>query len=219
MLKPEIVTLELPVLVSVTGRVVLPPTVSLPKFNVELDATSDFVDPKPDPLSPTDKTTVLLMFFKIRAPENVPEEVGAKLTVIYVVAPTPKYKGVRNGLILKPEPVMDATLTMILVVLVFFTASVCVFLVPSATVPNDTVDGDEVSALPCAEFASASDTPQTANRAASTEKCRWEGPPGRRLVKKACWKTLQKKSSRKNTRILDKFMPQPAYGPPSSRIY
>jgi hypothetical protein len=208
--KPEIVTLELPVLLSVTPRVVLPPTVSLPKFNVELDATSAFVEPEPEPLKGTDSSNALFTFFNVKVPENVPEEVGAKLTVIYVVAPTSRYKGVRNGLILKPDPVMDATVTVIPVVLVFFTASVCVFLVPIATVPNDAVDGDDISAVPCAEFASASDTPQTANRAASTEKCRWEGPPGRRLVKKACWQTLKKRSCRKNTRVLDKFMPEPA---------
>ena len=219
MLKPEIVTLEFPVLLSVTASVVLPPTVSLPKFNVEVVATSDFVDPAPDPLNPTDKTRLLLMFFNDKVPENVPEEVGANVTVIYVVAPTPTYKGACNGLMLKPDPVMDATVTVILVVLVFFTASVWVFLVPSATVPKDTVDGDEVSAVPCAEFASASDTPQTTNRAAATEKFRWEGPPGRRLVKKACWKALPIKSCRKNTRVLDKFMPEPAYGLHSARIY
>jgi len=178
MLKPEIVTLELPVLVSVTGRVVLPPTVSLPKFNVEPDATSDFVEPEPDPLKGTDNTNVLLMFFNVKVPENVPEEVGAKPTVIYAVAPTPRYRGNGNELILKPDPVVDATVTVILVVLIFLTASVCVFLAPSATVPNDTVDGDEVIAVPCAEFATTSDTAQTATKAASMERCRWEAPPG-----------------------------------------
>src|SRR5689334_13292941 len=141
MLKPEIVTLELPVLLSVTGNVVLPPTVSLPKSSVELDATSDFVDPSPVPLSSTDKTGAVVMVFRVKVPEIVPEEVGAKLTLIYVVAPTPTYKGVCSGLILKPDPVTDATQIETLVVLVFFTASVCVFLDPSATVPNDTVDG------------------------------------------------------------------------------
>ena len=120
---------------------------------------------------------------------------------------------------LKPDPVIDATVTVILVVLVFFTASVWVFLVPSATAPKDTVDGDEVSAVPCAAFASVSDAPQATNRAATTENFRWERPPGRRLVKKACWKTLQIKSCRKNTRVLDKFMPEPAYGLHSVRIY
>jgi len=219
MLKPEIVTLEVPVLLSVTPSVVLPPTVSLPKFSVEVDATSDFVELEPEPLKGTESTNVLLIFFNVKVPENVPEEVGAKPTVIYMVDPTPRYTGNGNELILKPDPVTDATVTVILVVLVFFTTSVCVFLVPSATVPKDTVDGVEVRAVPCAEFASTSDTVKTATRAASTEKYRWEGPPGRRLVKKACWKTLQKKSCRKNSRVLDKFMPEPAYGSRVSRIY
>jgi len=85
---------------------------------------------------------------------------------------------VRNELILKPDPAMDATVTVIPVVLVFFTASVCVRLAPTATVPNDTVDGEEVSAVPCAASANRNDAAQAANKAASKEKYRWEGPPG-----------------------------------------
>ena len=89
-LKPEIVTLEVPVLIRATASVVLSPTVSLPKFNVEVDATSDFEEPAPEPLSPTDRTNVLLMFFKVNVPENVPDEAGAKPTAKYVVLPTPR---------------------------------------------------------------------------------------------------------------------------------
>lgn len=119
---------------------------------------------------------------------------------------------------LNPDPVMDATVTVIPVVLVFFTASVCVFLAPTATVPNDAVNGDEVSAEACAVFASRSDTTQTANKAATTERRRWMVLPGRMLIKKACWKTSQK-PCRTNNPVLDKFMPDPAYGPRLSQIY
>ena len=79
MLKPEIVTLEVPVLLSDTASVVLPPTVSLPKFKVELDAISDFEEPEPEPLTGTDSTNVLLMFFNVKVPEKVPEEVEEKV--------------------------------------------------------------------------------------------------------------------------------------------
>ncbi len=84
----------------------------------------------------------------------------------------------RNELILKPDPAMDAAVTVIPVVLVFLTASVCVRLAPTATVPNDTVDGEEVSAVPCAASANRNDAAQAANKAARKEKYRWEGPPG-----------------------------------------
>ena len=80
--------------------------------------------------------------------------------------------------ILKPDPVMDAAVTVIPVVLVFFTASVCVRLAPTATAPNDMVDGVEVSAVPCAAAANRNDAAQAANEATSKEWCRREGPPG-----------------------------------------
>ena len=45
---------------------------------------------EPEPLSPTDRTRVLLTFFKVRVPENVPDEVGVKPTAKYAVLPTPR---------------------------------------------------------------------------------------------------------------------------------
>ncbi len=72
---------------------------------------------------------------------------------------------------------MDATVTVIPVVLVFFTASVCVLLAPTVTVPNDTVDGEEVRAVPCAASANRNDA-EAASKATSKVKYRWEGPPG-----------------------------------------
>jgi len=83
-----------------------------------------------------------------------------------------------NEPILKPDPVMDATVTVIPVVPVFFTATVCVLLAPTATVPNDTVDGEEVSAVACAACANRNDAAQAANEATNKLKYRWEGPPG-----------------------------------------
>ena len=73
---------------------------------------------------------------------------------------------------------MDASVTVIPVVLVFFTASVRVVLLPNATVPNDTVDGDEVSAVPCAPSANRNAAAQAANKVKAKENCRWDGPPG-----------------------------------------
>jgi len=48
------------------------------------------LEPEPEPLSPTDRSRVLLTFFKVKIPENVPDEVGVKLTAKYVVLPAPR---------------------------------------------------------------------------------------------------------------------------------
>jgi hypothetical protein len=76
MLTPEMVTLEVPVLVSRTPRVVLSPTVSLPKFRLDVDDKSDVVDPEPVPLNATVTKTVPLMFLSVRVPVDVPDAVG-----------------------------------------------------------------------------------------------------------------------------------------------
>src|SRR5262245_12717922 len=44
-LTPEMVTVEFPLLVKVTASVVLSPTVSLPKFRLDVEGTSVCVDP------------------------------------------------------------------------------------------------------------------------------------------------------------------------------
>jgi hypothetical protein len=70
------VTLEFPVLISATPSVVLCPTVSLPKFSLDVDDTRDFVDPEPVPLSATVTSAVPLLFFNVKLPVNVPDAVG-----------------------------------------------------------------------------------------------------------------------------------------------
>jgi hypothetical protein len=120
---------------------------------------------------------------------------------------------------LNPDPLIEALETVKPAVLVFLIASVCVSLFPTGTVPNDTDDG--VAAIEPARALPA-DAAKMTNAIAKTESeaiSRREGPPGRVLVKKACWKTLQKKSCRLKNRVLDEFIPDPAYGPRISRIY
>jgi len=76
MLTPEMITAELPVLVSRTPRVVLSPTVSLPKFRFEVDDTSDIVDPEPVPLNATVTKTAPPLFLSVKAPVDAPDAVG-----------------------------------------------------------------------------------------------------------------------------------------------
>jgi len=74
------------------------PTGTVPKETDDGDAVRRLgvfppepeLEPEPEPLSPTDRTRVLLTFFKAKVPENVPDEVGVKPTAKYVVLPTPR---------------------------------------------------------------------------------------------------------------------------------
>jgi len=179
----------------------------------------DVVDPEPVPLNATVTKTAPLLFLSVSVPVEVPDAVGLKPTAKYVVPPILKENGIARELMLNPDPLMELLPTVTPSVLVFLIASVCVTLFPTGTVPNDTDDGAEVSAAACA-FPGVSSSPANASKGKKyEEKCRREGPPGSGLVKKACWKTLQKESCRLKNRVLDKFIPDPAYGPRYSRIY
>jgi len=80
MLTPETVTLEFPVLVNFTGSVVLSPTVSLPKFRLDVEGTSVWVDPEPEPLKATVTSAAPLLFFRVKVPEALPDVVGLNPT-------------------------------------------------------------------------------------------------------------------------------------------
>jgi hypothetical protein len=79
-LTPEMVTLEFPLLVKFTASVVLSPTVSLPKFRLDVEGTSVCVDPEPEPLSGTVTSAVPLLFFRVKVPEVFPDAVGLNPT-------------------------------------------------------------------------------------------------------------------------------------------
>jgi len=107
MLTREIVTLELPVLISATASVSLSPTVSLPKLSFDVDDTRDFVEPEPEPLRPIVTSTVPLLFFSVRLPVNEPDAVGLNPTAKYVVVPELREKGVARLLTLNPDPLIE----------------------------------------------------------------------------------------------------------------
>lgn len=79
-LTPEIVRLEFPVLVNFTGSVALPPTVSFPKLNCDIEDTRLFVELEVLPLKGTATNTVLLEFLRLSVPLNVPDVVGLNPT-------------------------------------------------------------------------------------------------------------------------------------------
>ena len=80
MLTPEIVTFDVPLLVSVTGSVVLSPTVSLPKLRLDREDTKLLVELALPPLNGTVSSTVPPLFFSVRLPEKLPEAVGLNPT-------------------------------------------------------------------------------------------------------------------------------------------
>jgi len=80
MLIPEIVTLDVPLFVSVTGNVVLWPTVSLPKLKLDVDDTRLLVAVEPVPLNGTVTSAAPELFFSVRLPVNPPAAVGLNPT-------------------------------------------------------------------------------------------------------------------------------------------
>ena len=79
---------------------------------------------------------------------------------------------------LNPDPLIEALETVTLAVLVFLTARVWEFLLPTATVPNDTDDGVEVSEAACVLPAPTVSRVAAAKNMVAEAKNRWEGPPG-----------------------------------------
>ena len=185
-LTPEIVTLEFPVLIRDTARVVLSPTVSLPKFRLDVDDTRLLVEPEPVPLRPMVTRALPLLFLRVTLPAKLPDAVGLNPTAKNVVAPAFKENGVVKALILNPDPLTETLETVTPDVVLFLIASVCVLLLPTATVPNETEDGVEVREAACAVPAVTSKMASATATNESQTKCRWEGPPGRGLFKKAC---------------------------------
>jgi hypothetical protein len=80
MLTPEMVRFDVPLFVNVTGSVVLPPTVSLPKFRLDWDDTKLLVGVEPVPLNGTVTKAAPELFFSVRLPVNPPAAVGLNPT-------------------------------------------------------------------------------------------------------------------------------------------
>jgi hypothetical protein len=175
---PEIVRLEFPVFVSFTGRVVLCPTVSLPKLNCEIDDTSFFVGLEVLPLRATVTSAVPLLFLMDNEPLKVPEVAGLNPTAKYDVAPGAIVKGNASALILNEALLIVTLVTLTLAVLTFLIASVCVILFPTGTIPNDTDDGVEVSDAAWIASGARNMTPRLNRSAGNKAKRRRPEPPG-----------------------------------------
>jgi hypothetical protein len=80
MLTPEIVTFDVPLFVNVTGKVVLSPTVSLPKLKLDKDETKLLVGLEPVPLNGTVTSAAPELFFSVRLAVKPPATGGLNPT-------------------------------------------------------------------------------------------------------------------------------------------
>jgi hypothetical protein len=142
---PEIVMLDVPVFLTATPSVLVPPTVSLPKFRLEVDSESVFVDVVPVPLVHMARDGFDALLFNVTFPVTLPVAVGAYAMVKLFVAEAARVSGIVSPLILKPTPLTVALEIVKLEPPVFFSSTVCEFVVPVATFPKAMLDGVAVS--------------------------------------------------------------------------
>jgi hypothetical protein len=106
--KPETVILELPEFVRVAVRPALLPTLTLPKVRLVVFVFNKNVVATPVPDNGIKAGDVALLFVRDTEPFTVPGELGAKVTLNVVLAPTPIFTGTVNPLMLKPVPATAA---------------------------------------------------------------------------------------------------------------
>ena len=137
----EMIRLEFPVFFTATSSGIDPPRISLPKFKLVVASEIVRVAVVPVPLKAMVWVALVALLFIVTVPVALPEAVGLNDTVKFSVFAAPSVNGVESPLILNPVPL---TLTLDTVTFdppVFFSCTVCEFVVPLATLPKPTLDG------------------------------------------------------------------------------
>ena len=142
----EMVRLDPPVLVSVSDRLLLLPTWTLPNAKLEgLGESTPAVTPVPVPVPERLSTTVLFVWFavvaKVTLPLKFPAPVGANVIVAEAELPALIVSGRARLLIENPAPLNVADVMVRLVPPLFHRLTVLVWLVPTAMFPKATGDG------------------------------------------------------------------------------
>src|SRR5712691_6762178 len=101
---PEMVTLEFPLLVSVTGNPLLPPTFTLPKLRLVGFAPSRKVAAAPVPLRAIVNGEPGALPTKETEPVTLPVVVGAKVVLNVVLPPAAIVAGTVRPVMVKPAP-------------------------------------------------------------------------------------------------------------------
>jgi hypothetical protein len=103
-----IITVELPLFVSVTGCELLLPIATLPKIKLVELALSDIVDETPVPESGIAVGELAALLNSVIEPETEPAPVGANATLKVVLPPLAIVAGTASPLMLNPAPVAEA---------------------------------------------------------------------------------------------------------------
>src|SRR6476469_10149052 len=101
------------------------------------------VDPVPERPTLTEGLEALLLICS--APETLPEFCGANVTVTLLLCPEASVKGSVGPVWLKPVPVVPMLLTVMDVLELLLSVTVCLALVPISTLPNASDCGLTVS--------------------------------------------------------------------------
>jgi hypothetical protein len=138
---PETVKLELPVFLTVTPSGIAPPTISFPKFRLDVESEIVRVALAPVPLSAIVCVGFVALLLMVTLPVTLPDVVGANATVKLLLCAAASVRGIVMPLSLNPLPLTVALERVTLVPPVLFNCTVCEFVAPSATEPKLTLDG------------------------------------------------------------------------------
>ena len=116
----EMVTLEFPLFINVTLKVLLLPVGTLPKLKLVGLVASDPVAANPDPLNEIANGELELLLTRETDPLTLEVEVGEKATLKVVLPPAAIATGIARPLMLKPAPDTFAWEIVTLAVPVFF---------------------------------------------------------------------------------------------------
>src|SRR6267143_5606237 len=145
---PEMVTLEFPLLVSVTGNPLLPPTFTLPKLRLVGLAPSKNVASTPVPLRVRVRGEPGALLVMETLPLALPVAEGANCALNVVFCPAASVSGTDKPAMLKPVPKALAAEIVTLAVPELLNVKVCVPLLPTSTFPKLKLERLGVSA-PC----------------------------------------------------------------------
>jgi len=138
---PEMVTLEFPLLVSVTGNPLLPPTFTLPKLRLVGLAPSKNVAATPVPLRTMARGEPGALLTSDTEPVTFPAAVGVNAVLNVVLAPAAIVCGTLRPVRLNPVPEALAAEMVTLAVPELLNVMVCEALFPVTTLPKVTLAG------------------------------------------------------------------------------
>lgn len=135
----EMVTLEVPEFVNVTFTEPLAPTSKLPKLM--LDGFAARLPCTPVPVSGIEIIESLALLVIVMLPEALPVVVGANCAMKLVLWLAASVTGAETPTVVKPVPLALTAEIVVLVLPLFVSVIVCWPLLPTETLPNDTLPG------------------------------------------------------------------------------